>query len=95
MENHVSRQSRDKTFLQTPSLVTIIVQVSELYFVNRRKNSHKHRVTLDLQATVVTNTYFVTFVYGPVSTIVSGVEQEGQHPLTGQRATNFRLLANQ
>jgi len=22
-------------------------------------------------------------------------EQEGQHPLTGQRATNFRLLANQ
>jgi len=22
-------------------------------------------------------------------------EQEGQHPLTGQRAANFRLLANQ
>ena len=22
-------------------------------------------------------------------------QQEGQHPLTGQRATNFRLLANQ
>jgi len=21
--------------------------------------------------------------------------QEGQHPLTGQRATNFRILANQ
>jgi len=24
-----------------------------------------------------------------------GVKQEGQHPLTGQRAANFRLLANQ
>ena len=23
------------------------------------------------------------------------VEQEGQHPLTGQRAANFRLLANE
>ena len=23
------------------------------------------------------------------------IEQEGQHPLTGQRAANFRLLANQ
>jgi len=23
------------------------------------------------------------------------MEQEGQHPLTGQRAANFRLLANQ
>jgi len=23
------------------------------------------------------------------------VRQEGQHPLTGQRAANFRLLANQ
>jgi len=23
------------------------------------------------------------------------VQQEGQHPLTGQRAANFRLLANQ
>jgi len=23
------------------------------------------------------------------------VKQEGQHPLTGQRASNFRLLANQ
>jgi len=23
------------------------------------------------------------------------VKQEGQHPLTGQRAANFRLLANQ
>jgi len=23
------------------------------------------------------------------------LQQEGQHPLTGQRATNFRLLANQ
>jgi len=23
------------------------------------------------------------------------LEQEGQHPLTGQRAANFRLLANQ
>jgi len=23
------------------------------------------------------------------------MEQEGQHPLTGQRADNFRLLANQ
>jgi len=23
------------------------------------------------------------------------VTQEGQHPLTGQRAANFRLLANQ
>jgi len=23
------------------------------------------------------------------------MKQEGQHPLTGQRATNFRLLANQ
>jgi len=23
------------------------------------------------------------------------LEQEGQHPLTGQRAVNFRLLANQ
>jgi len=23
------------------------------------------------------------------------VEQEGQHPLTGQRAENFRLLASQ
>jgi len=22
-------------------------------------------------------------------------QQEGQHPLTGHRATNFRLLANQ
>jgi len=22
-------------------------------------------------------------------------QQEGQHPLTGQRAANFRLLANQ
>jgi len=25
----------------------------------------------------------------------SEMKQEGQHPLTGQRATNFRLLANQ
>jgi len=23
------------------------------------------------------------------------MQQEGQHPLTGQRAANFRLLANQ
>jgi len=26
---------------------------------------------------------------------ISEQEQEGQHPLTGQRAANFRLLANQ
>jgi len=26
---------------------------------------------------------------------VLGTQQEGQHPLTGQRAANFRLLANQ
>jgi len=25
----------------------------------------------------------------------SNGQQEGQHPLTGQRAANFRLLANQ
>jgi len=25
----------------------------------------------------------------------AGIVQEGQHPLTGQRAANFRLLANQ
>jgi len=24
----------------------------------------------------------------------SGILQEGQHPLTGQRAANFRILAN-
>jgi len=28
-------------------------------------------------------------------TTIFGVRQEGQHPLTGQRAANFRLLANQ
>jgi len=27
--------------------------------------------------------------------VTSDEQQEGQHPLTGQRATNFRLLANQ
>jgi len=26
---------------------------------------------------------------------IHSIEQEGQHPLTGQRAANFRLLANQ
>jgi len=26
---------------------------------------------------------------------IKEVIQEGQHPLTGQRAANFRLLANQ
>jgi len=26
--------------------------------------------------------------------VQSHIEQEGQHPLTGQRAANFRLLAN-
>jgi len=26
---------------------------------------------------------------------IDRMEQEGQHPLTGQRAANFRLLANQ
>jgi len=26
---------------------------------------------------------------------ISLMQQEGQHPLTGQRAANFRLLANQ
>jgi len=26
---------------------------------------------------------------------LQGVKQEGQHPLTGQRAADFRLLANQ
>jgi len=29
------------------------------------------------------------------TTIQNKHKQEGQHPLTGQRATNFRLLANQ
>jgi len=27
--------------------------------------------------------------------LVKEFRQEGQHPLTGQRAANFRLLANQ
>jgi len=27
--------------------------------------------------------------------IISELKQEGQHPLTEQRAANFRLLANQ
>jgi len=38
----------------------------------------------------------------PLTTIYSATcageqehKQEGQHPLTGQRAANFRLLANQ
>jgi len=32
----------------------------------------------------------------PYSTISPTInKQEGQHPLTGQRAANFRLLANQ
>jgi len=29
------------------------------------------------------------------TTVVYVTKQEGQHPLTGQRAANFRLLANQ
>jgi len=30
-----------------------------------------------------------------VATLPCEIKQEGQHPLTGQRAANFRLLANQ
>jgi len=30
-----------------------------------------------------------------IFTTVNKFEQEGQHPLTGERAANFRLLANQ
>jgi len=30
-----------------------------------------------------------------LSLVATHSEQEGQHPLTGQRAANFRLLANQ
>jgi len=28
-------------------------------------------------------------------TVITSFKQGGQHPLTGQRAANFRLLANQ
>jgi len=28
-------------------------------------------------------------------TVIHKIQQEGKHPLTGQRAANFRLLANQ
>jgi len=31
----------------------------------------------------------------PLQCFKQQTEQEGQHPLTGQRAANFRLLANQ
>ena len=34
-----------------------------------------------------------SFLFWPIQ--VSSVKQEGQHPLTGQRTANFRLLANQ
>jgi len=36
--------------------------------------------------------YFVGF---SVNRFLSNCLQEGQHPLTGQRAADFRLLANQ
>jgi len=34
-------------------------------------------------------------VLSPNSNYYHGMKQEGQHPLTGQRTANFRLLANQ
>jgi len=34
-------------------------------------------------------------VYQVYHRVWSLCQQEGQHPLTGQRAANFRLLANQ
>jgi len=30
-----------------------------------------------------------------IAVVFTFYQQEGQHPLTGQRAANFRLLANQ
>jgi len=30
-----------------------------------------------------------------LNVLVADILQKGQHPLTGQRAANFRLLANQ
>jgi len=48
--------------------------------------------------------YFMTLLLAGVQSTVMRVsicmsacitQQEGQHPLTGQRAANFRLLANQ
>jgi len=33
--------------------------------------------------------------YIVILSVFGVIEQEGQHPLTGQRAANFRLLANQ
>jgi len=34
-------------------------------------------------------------IYATASDVECLVIQEGQHPLTGQRAANFRLLTNQ
>jgi len=39
--------------------------------------------------------YFILHFIIYSSLFTATVEQEGQHPLTGQRAANFRLLANQ
>jgi len=39
---------------------------------------------------------FITFHASQLGGLSDGIsQQEGQHPLTGQRAANFRLLANQ
>jgi len=50
-------------------------------FVNQKINKHSGDCAL-------TDGHWST-------TLLYLVEQEGQHPLTGQRAANFRLLANQ
>ena len=41
------------------------------------------------------SSHVLLFISNMASTAMMHIEQEGQHPLTGQRAANFRLMANQ
>ena len=55
----------------------------------------KHRQQFAVNFCLISGTVVNNWIYFAHSNICYRVKQEGQHPLTGQRAANFTLLANQ
>jgi len=79
-----------------------ICKSSQVYFnlVIKRPNSKSHREKNKITVIGTNCNYKITVQFHIAEKIeqkwlVKVQEQEGQHPLTGQRAANFRLLANQ
>jgi len=50
---------------------------------------------LDLYSLDLNAAGYLFFISSLPHRLCAKILQEGQHPLTGQRTTNFRLLANQ